>query len=257
MARKSKGDGCLGVLATGAAVVFSLLPLLILVGAIGGAVALLVMWVVSWWKVRRLPKAPGANAFVMLPSEERAMVDARRQEVACEAALEELRRRGAHLSRKKDGTYNEVSKLGKELNPLVRAKNRELSSATLAAQLAASISHARHAHYCDTVGHFRSMSWTLVIMSVTTNALMLTDAASVQALTDWFANTKSIGPIPPDFGAFVLSLFGGVVAAWLFRLLLKTWFIDRVESEVKAMPDVSASVAQAYSRAMQAHLSGS
>lgn len=257
MARKSNADGCLGVLAIGAAVVFSLLPLFILVGALGGAVAMLVMWVVSWWKVRRLPEAPGANAFVMLPSEERAMVDARRQEAACEAALDELQRRGAHLSRKKDGTYNEVSKLGKELNPLVRAKNRELSSATLAAQLAASISHARHAHYCDTVGHFRSMSWTLVVMIITTNGLMLTDAASVQALTDWFANTKSIGPMPPFFGAFVLSLFGGVVAAWLFRLFLKSWFIDRVASEVKAMPDVSASVAQAYSRAMQAHLSGS
>ena len=128
MARKSNADGCLGVLAIGAAVVFSLLPLFILVGALGGAVAMLVMWVVSWWRVRGLPKAPGANAFVMLPSEELAVMDAKRQEAACEAALEELRRRGAHLSRKKDGTYNEVSKLGKELNPLVRAKSRELSS---------------------------------------------------------------------------------------------------------------------------------
>lgn len=253
MARKNKeAEGCIGIVALGVMALLALLPYLILIAAIGGSIALVVVWLMSWRRVSRLPAAPGSNAFVMLNEERLVVALAQREANRHEQELEALRLRGAHLSRRKDGSFNEVSKLAKELNPAISKSESSLANASTRAHLAGIVSDLRHLAYCTAVGQFRSWSWSFGVLVVATNVLLFLNVDFVTTARTWLTNQKAFGALTaPEFSTLILALCGGAVLAWLFNLLFSERFVDGVASGIARMPKVSDNVAYAYSDALR------
>lgn len=248
MARGRGGDGGVGVVVVVLIGLAMLLPYLILAAAVGGALALLFAWVRSLSEASSLSDAPGRNAFALSEHEQAALRHARDRVKGAEAALAELRERGAHLSTRNDGRFNEVSKLGKELNPLIDAQRQALSVATDAADALAALPETRRERYCSVLGRFRATSWSVCVMLVLSNGLMVfLDADGVASVTAWFKTGAAQSAMSnATVGALVVSVLLGMIGGWLFQFAAAGAFTAGVRRRLDALPDASLAMVGAY-----------
>ena len=135
------------------------------------------------WAAWRLPEPQNVQDFTFTVTELDTFEALEPRAKQMQRELAELRKRGARLSKRKDGYFSERSKLGKLLNPQIQQLEQELGDDQAFIVEYSLFADERKRHYSDTKSRRMALVLATIVYAVTVAVLANTSNSLVATLS--------------------------------------------------------------------------